>query len=697
MTEWALNEFNTKSDYIQKFPQNKITPESVKAIQEYHKKSDQSVQVDSWVGSQTSRMRYPTPNAMYEQSADNKTPLSTEGYVPVTYGDKQYVVDASKYAGGKQPLYSDFVPYDAAQHHEKLQKPKSSPQYEKYYKTFQPSTQQVASSKYGGAPCYNCGGSPMEYGGAMTQDLQGQYPIFGQGGYDYGGPSPFNYGQFPAMRHGGDTTKQGGNQAFLKDRKDSYMSFIQNNVVRDLHQKTSKEVGNAFMEMEQGQHQMPDGSMMDNSMMAQYGNQINPQNAALQNMYRQGMDQYNTQKRQDYSNFGAMTEDFLGQISGQYAKGGKAGKIHTPNWEYSNYVPTNDIRTGYVLGKSDFANFAKLQGQGKVTGAKFNYNALGILAPRMFGPKSIELGITGPAFGRYEDQMQVNPSFSIPGQKGKKKSQGPYPETDNAPEVDDRLSDMQHGELVPKIYPFDKSIPGMMSSNLNKQPPPTKTIGPVDNRSTAWEQRMNSKNNAMLPYSEQFNKAYGGLVYAQNGLIKESPIDMQPDYLEQKNSLDLFSKYVDDDSKNRIQATEDAGLKNPETNSLYGSGNITLKKKTTGIGKFLGKNSALIADTASSMLENKENLNRQKELNNSMLADNSMITTPLNAKNKGGYDPNSGVYQPNQYVTRYGGVNWGTPNVFQTGGDFEEGEELDLSPEELEYYERQGYKFEYLD
>jgi hypothetical protein len=689
MTEWALNEFNTKSDYVQKFPQNKITPESVKAIQEYHKKSDPSVQVDSWVGSQTSRMRYPTPTAMYEEAAD-KTPLSTEGYVPVTYGNKQYVVDASKYAGGKQPRYSDFVPYDPAQHHEKLQKPKSSSQYEKYYKTFK-------SSKYGGAPCYNCGGSPMEYGGAMTQDLQGQYPIFGQGGYDYGGPSPFNYGAFPAMSHGGDLTSQGGNQALLKDRKDSYMSFIQNNVMKDLHQKTSKEVGDAFMEMEQGQYQMPDSSMMDNSMMAQYGTQIDPQNAALQNMYRQGMDQYNTQKRQDYSNFGAMTEDFLGQISNQYAKGGQEGKIHTPNWEYSNYVPTNDIRTGYALGKKDFAKLAKLQGEGKVTGAKLNYNALGRLAPKWFGPKSIELGITGPAFGRFEDQMRVKPSFSIPGQEKNKKSQGPYPETQNAPEVDDRLSDMQHGKLVPLIYPWERDPRQMMSSNFSKQPSPNKTMGPVNNTFNPFpmEEMLNSKNNAMVPYSEQFNKAYGGLIHAQIG--KQTPIDMQPDYLEQKNSLDLFSKYVDDDSKNRMQATEDAGLKDPETNSLYGSDSITLKKKTTGIGRFFGKNSALIADTASSVLKNKDNLNSQKELGYSMLGDNRIITTPLDAKNKGGYDPNSGVYQPDQYVTRYGGVNWGTPNVFQTGGDFEEGEEADLTEEEIQYYRDNGYNIEYLD
>ena len=560
--------------------------------------------------------------------------------------------------------------------------------------------------KYGGLskytkekPCYTCGGSYMQQGGVMTQDLQGQYPIFGQGGYDYGGPSPFNYGAFPAMSHGGDLTSQGGNQAFLKDREDSYMSFIQNNVVKDLHQKTSKEVGDAFMEMEQGQYQMPDSSMMDNSMMAQYGTQIDPQNAALQNMYRQGMDQYNTQKRQDYSNFGAMTEDFLGKISNQYAKGGQEGKIHTPNWEYSNYVPTNDIRTGYALGKKDFAKLAKLQGEGKVTGAKLNYNALGRLAPKWFGPKSIELGITGPAFGRYEDQMQVKPSFSIPGQEKNKKSQGPYPETQNVPEVDDRLSDMQHGELFPQGVYAPGYGPYLVSSSSHQQPSPNKTMGPVNNTFNPFpmEEMLNSKDNAMRPYSEQFNKAYGGLVYAQNGLIKESPIDMQPDYLEQKNSLDLFSKYVDDDSKNRMQATEDAGLKDPETNSLYGSGSITLKKKTTGIGRFFGKNSALFADTASSVLKNKDNLNSQKELGYSMLGDNSMITTPLDAKNKGGYDPNSGVYQPDQYVTRYGGVNWGTPNVFQTGGDFEEGEEADLTEEEIQYYRDNGYNIEYLD
>jgi hypothetical protein len=139
-------------------------------------------------------------------------------------------------------------------------------------------------------------------GGTMTQDLEGTYPSFGYGGYD----SPFNYGQFPGMAHGGNTTSQGGNQDFLNNRNNTYLNYIQNNVLKNIQQEESEKVQNAFMQMENsyrmggapcyecGGYHMQGGGSYD---------MLNQQNLALQNMYGQQMQQYQDQHAQDRAAF----------------------------------------------------------------------------------------------------------------------------------------------------------------------------------------------------------------------------------------------------------------------------------------------------------------------------------------------------------------------------------------------------------
>lgn len=90
-TDELINEFNS-SDYVKKFPNNKITPESIKAIQQYHKLSDPNVSVDGWVGSQTSQMRYPSPIVNEKMTDPNKQ------YYEATWGNKKYRLPADKYS-----------------------------------------------------------------------------------------------------------------------------------------------------------------------------------------------------------------------------------------------------------------------------------------------------------------------------------------------------------------------------------------------------------------------------------------------------------------------------------------------------------------------------------------------------------------------------------------------------------------------
>lgn len=128
-----IDTFNS-SDYVKKFPQNKITPEQVQAVQQYHKLADPKVQTEGWFGSQTSRMRYPQPTVSYMEDKD-KNIISKEGYVPVTWGNKQYVAPASSTQN-----VQTYELYDPKKHSNLLQKPIGSgyQSYANVYNQFVP-------------------------------------------------------------------------------------------------------------------------------------------------------------------------------------------------------------------------------------------------------------------------------------------------------------------------------------------------------------------------------------------------------------------------------------------------------------------------------------------------------------------------------------------------------------------------------
>lgn len=68
---------------------------------------------------------------------------------------------------------------------------------------------------------------------------------------------------------------------------------------------------------------------------------------------------------------------------------------------------------------------------------------------------------------------------------------------------------------------------------------------------------------------------------------------------------------------------------------------------------------------------------------------------PATGRRMGDYDPNSGMFRPNQMVpVQFPGGNYG---YSQMGGALEEGEEMNLSPEEIAELKAQGYEIEELD
>jgi hypothetical protein len=113
-------------DHVLKFPQNKIVSENIFSAQKYHKLTDPTVQVDGWVGSQTSQLIYPSPLAYYvysESDPQSKIPASNVGWIPVTWGNQRYVLSAEKLIQTKGLFSSkDLILYDENIHGDQLQR-----------------------------------------------------------------------------------------------------------------------------------------------------------------------------------------------------------------------------------------------------------------------------------------------------------------------------------------------------------------------------------------------------------------------------------------------------------------------------------------------------------------------------------------------------------------------------------------------
>jgi len=623
--------------------------------------------------------------------------------------------------------------------------------------------------KRGGTPCYNCGGSNMQQGGVMTQDLQGQYPIFGQGGYDYGGPSPFNYGQFPAMNHGGDTTEQGANQDFIEQRKGSYMNFIQNNVMKNMHQEESQKVQDAFMQMHD---QMPEPGMAYGGAYMQGGggfDMINQQNAALQNMYAQNMNQYQNQNALDKTNFRQANRNLFNTFSQHDLPEAKEGESTVDQsalmHQFAEEFGPRSRRNGLPLFPANVSSNMQLTKksakalQGVPKGFKMDGFEMtpkyGLLArTRMgqymgLGPKSINYKFSGTrGYLPGEPQPDEKKGQYGPAPKGTimnaTESLKPYdPETNPGPGAYNFNAQLPKGPMGQPAFPMNKQVGPRSSEQFNQsyktdpfegvpqgyipkqiymqsqlQPQSQQQAQPAMSFNQSMNQAMDNAKSGESSL-QIMRRLYGGdMPTYQGDLWGSQTKDPNAIDLPQNNNAYSFNTGVppvDYAKQAGINTQTPVTIADQSKNSAYVQGPQVqydatkdrsqerldfegkIKRKWTGVGEAIGQWGSAGVNKLASKFEARDYAANKKKLQNSMLAENAFLTSPLNAKNPGGYDPNSGVYQPDQYVTRYGGVSWGTPNVLAAGGNFEEGEELDLSPEEIEDLRAQGYDVEYLD
>jgi hypothetical protein len=583
---------------------------------------------------------------------------------------------------------------------------------------------------------------PHEYGGILDANNNQEYPMMGQGGMDayaFGG----NYENLKSFlktvskankkAFGGDNTIQGGNQDYISQRKSTYDSFLKKNVYNSLVDQEEEDISKAFMQM--GGFQQP---------------MLNPNNAAYQQSLNNNMNQFQKQNAADNQNFLNATTNFVGSVYDTRAKNKEAQKAimeaaqssmpkAADGWEYSSeykkdqkrseliraisnkkgiaindklsddelidmakkegiivdnaktdkqttntnsnipwfqtladYFPANSSK-GYGLSNKDYNKLYNMSEGTIASGLGMKYGplarALGKTGRNLFGPKEI-----------YMDLLNYNPS--IHNRKTLEPFKGPYPEAGSSP--------------------FTEGFPAMHTA-------PNK---PVDNTIYFPENKQSVGTPTAIPsaadpftgniskeiYAQSQLQRYGGIPKAEVGF--SNPVDMtmsaisnlkakQPDYLPQQSATDMFAKQTDADLQTRLNNTEAI-----DTSSAYSKDRLTFKRK--GIGKALGQYAPAVANQIASGFEARDYRKAQEDLANSQTADRMFLGS---TGNRGDYDPNSGMFRPDQMVPVQfpGGMYGAYGGSFQDGGMYEEGEELDLSPEEIEELRAQGYVIEELD
>jgi hypothetical protein len=161
----------------------------------------------------------------------------------------------------------------------------------------------------------------------------------------------------------------------------------------------------------------------------------------------------------------------------------------------------------------------------------------------------------------------------------------------------------------------------------------------------------------------------GGLKRYQNpqdgSQVNSDSNNMNPVKMEPINAGPIFNDYVKEQGL-KLKAQQEH-LKDPSTGSMFvgpeKEASITTKRRP-GFDKeaAVATTIAGINKTAGffeNLLENPMNM---AQVSNMSIADNAKTVTPANAKNRGNYDINSGMFRPDNMVVAYGG------SIYQNGG-----------------------------
>lgn len=345
------------------------------------------------------------------------------------------------------------------------------------------------------------------------------------------------------------------------------------------------------------------------------------------------------------------------------------------------YMPYN--QRGYGMGKKDFARFSQLPANTQFQGiSKINYGLAGRLAPRLFGPKSIEFNTRNA----YEDNMKMQPTDEASVRKmlkiGKQKKsdyQGPYPETEmtdsqipvsyEVPALNDDVRAAQIRDM------------GNPNSPIHMNNPNNITLNPT------YEQFRPNPRSKFAPVSDVSGYAYGGFPKYQQGgpgvpaygANRTGPSTQENQWMADAlntdmtlqpkgNPADMFQNYLNTDPQIQQQNIDNNLLRDPATNKPYQDNTFTLKKDSIfdeqfAIGAIAGMEGLTSLKNASQ--RKKDALNRAKTS-----TFGTSDADQAGADFRGDYNVNSGMFRYDQMVpVKNTGQSFTNESIVKFGGD----------------------------
>ncbi len=535
-------------------------------------------------------------------------------------------------------------------------------------------------------------GMVKEDGGVLDASNNMSYPTFEDGG-KYNLLNLIKAASKKMKKaYGGDTVTQGGNSDnYPQGITQAFKNGIKNNTMNALMNEEQESFSNEIKQMggyAGGYNQEP---------------QFNKQNQAMQSMYQQRIDDTQSNLKNDFSNFGQSMK-YLGATANPYTKtsvsyaaeGTQTGSrnMSAEEWEWM------DEQRKAKQNEANYARYFGSQGTRGMNYIPMNYNQLnkiskkdvGIMkqladnpstnlkefSHRHFGPWSK----TKMTFG-YKDQAPFTENKQDPIQVDLKNNttQPSFEEQAALPLVGPRVdntstTDAMQGFIPKQIFMDSQLTP---KNNYSQSSGSNNSINSMQN---AMDNSIEGTNQTII-YNKQ--QKYGGLSKAQYGKDHMSTNAADGTYDNFGNATGLSS------------ATGNMGLSsNPMTNqgSFTPIGNapgaapsnisyqgtpqpafstpesVGIQQKNTimngmGVDKtatitqkgrpgFSGEGmaNAMIAGTnmASSFLEAGQNAKNEQKLGELRLADNAFVSTPGNAQSRGDYDPNSGMFRPDDMV-----------------------------------------------
>ena len=516
--------------------------------------------------------------------------------------------------------------------------------------------------KQGGAPCFECGGMHKQQGGIMSEDLQGQYPIFNQGGVEDMHQMPDGtWMANSAMQYGGNPSvapisskdslnmfrdiikkKMGGpaypgetQDSIIESKKNDFLHFIRNNTMDAI----AREENDAFQ-----QEQMMNFMQMGGNP---YG--FNPNMNNQQAFYNAAM-QGKEKMQQDMGNFFGATQN-LGNTMTPYTQTSvtqmQDGGNPTPWWQRQgyDYFPMN-YNPMMKMSKKDVETMQMLAANPNTNLKEFHAKK------RLFGPgvRRIDMVFGTKAQQLPEFNAEPHVQYSFQGQA----------------EADKRAQDNKNG------------VPRAEEIQIDEFKSSRKSPSGMD----------------PLEYMKsQLQKKYGGLPMAEDGIFDPGPNQWGFKGQQQPQFTTPESEGIQQPGINQFQM-QDTGApmvtpKQPDAEQQY---KITQKFKNKWDPEAAVNWGLAGTNALASFFEQGQARKNEEKWKSMQGADNQFYSQP--AGNRGDYDQ-FGNLRPDQKVpVQFAGMNAG-----QMGSNyqFQEGGEYYMTDDEINAIMQAGGEIDFLD